>query len=217
MKTTAFFLVSMMMSALTFGQTNPQFQPKEAQTSISIHDYLRDHMNCPRENPGGFIPGTEVIAFVVTSTGELTDFRVVSSVSIHIDEDMIRVLKETSGSWLPGQINGESVAMEKEVSLAFMPYYYDPVSEAKKYLAKGNSVLYKNPKRALRFINEAYRLFPCDESVLVARSQCKYELGDVEGAVQDCNRIIALNSVDDIQHEVSDPNELLEQLLGYDE
>ena len=194
MKTTAIFLVSMMMSALTFGQTNPQFQTADGQQSASIYKYVREHINCPRENSICFHPGTEVIAFVVTSTGELEDFRVVNSVSKQMDEEMIRVLKETSGSWQPGLFKGEPVKTEYEVAMAFIPSNFDPVQEAKKYLINGNSLIYKNPRRALKFINEAYRLLPCCESVLVARSVCKAELGDVLGAREDCDRIIALKN-----------------------
>jgi len=207
MKTTATILASMMMSAMTFGQSNPQFQTADGQQSACIYKYVREHINCPARNPECFLPGTEVIAFTVTSTGELKDFKVVSSVSHLLDEEMILVLKETSGSWQPGQINGEPVKTEYEVAMAFIPSNFDPVQKASKYLSKGNSLIYKNPKRALRYINEAFRLFPYSESILVARSVCKVELGDVLGAREDCDRIIALNK--------SDSTKLPSQLMGY--
>jgi tetratricopeptide (TPR) repeat protein len=160
-----------------------------------------------------------VIAFVVTSAGELTDFQVINSVSSAIDVEMVRLLKATSGNWMPGFINGEPGAMKKEVSLVFIPYdNYDIVKEAKYYMDKGNNLLYvkKNPKRAMKCFNEAFRLRPSNESILAARSICKFELGDEQGAIQDCNRIIALNSYDGIQLDAADPIELLEQLItGY--
>lgn len=197
MKTKAIFLASMMMSAMTFGQTNPQFQA-DGQQSASIYKYVCEHINCPGENSICFRPGTEVIAFVVTSTGELEDFRVVNSISKQMDNEMIRVLKETRGSWQPGLFNGEPVKTEYEFAMAFISSNFDPVQEATKYLSKGNSLIYKNPRRALKFINEAFRLLPCCESVLVARSVCKAELGDVQGAREDCDRIIALNNSDEL-------------------
>jgi hypothetical protein len=198
MKTTAISLAVMMMSAMTFGQTHPHFQPADVQKSTSIYNYVREHINCPGENTACFIPGTEVIAFTVTSTGEVKDFKIVSSLSAQLDEEMIRALQATSGSWEPGRINGESADMKHEVAMAFIPSNFDPVQEATKYLSKGNSLIYKNPRRALRYINDAFRLFPCSESVLVARSVCKAELGDVLGAMEDCDRIIALNNSDEL-------------------
>ena len=235
MKTNAIFFLSMMMSTITFGQMNPQFQLEELQTTQpeflsfdtcyqgievnSIHDYLSNTVKYSQGSADCCLPGTEVIAFVVTSTGELTGFRVINSVSSAIDDKMISVLKGTSGNWMPGFINGEPVDMEKEVSLVFIPYdNYDIVKEAKYYMDKGNNLLYvkKNPKRAMKCFNEAFRLRPSNESILAARSICKFELGDEQGAIQDCNRIIALNSYDGIQLDAADPIELLEQLItGY--
>jgi len=201
MKTTAISFAVMMMSALTFGQTKPSYQTDNEQSSASIYNYIREHINCPAGNLTCFRPGTEVIAFVVTSAGELKDFRVVSSISQELDEAMIEVLKETSGNWEPGTVKGEATEMEHEVAMAFIPANFDPVMEATRYLTKGNALIYKNPKRALRYLNEAFRLLPCNESVLVARSTCKAQLGDTLGAVEDANRILSLNSQKDHQND----------------
>ena len=234
MKNNVMFLLGMAMSIMAYGQKQTQITLEEMSiippdfTGIattlqdheieSIHDYLCNYIKCPQGSSGCCFPGTEVIAFVVTSTGELTGFRVINSVSSAIDDEVIRVLKTTSGNWMPGFINGEPVSMEQEVSLVFIPSNnYDIVKEAKTYLDKGNKILFikKNPKRALKCFNEAFRLLPNKESILAARSICKYQMGDEQGAIQDCSRIIALNSFDGIQLDAADPIELLDQLMGY--
>lgn len=211
MKTTAISFAIIMMSAMIYGQPNPQFSQEE----MSIYDYLRVQMNFNGENTGYFLPGTEVIAFVINPNGELTDFRVINSISTDIDNEMIRALKETSGKWQPGFRDGNPVAMDQEVALAFMPHNYDFVSEAKSNLARGNRLLSSNPKRALKYYDNAYRLLPYNESILIARSLCKYKLGDMQGAIRDNNRIIALNGNQNGQDGVTDQLNLSENLIGY--
>jgi tetratricopeptide (TPR) repeat protein len=220
MKTTAFIFACVVMSAVTYGQTNPQFQPEEFQRAPanSINDYLHNNVKHFQDAALCCIPGTEVIAFVVTPEGELTGFRVINSVSPAVDDEVIRVLKETSGSWSPGSRNGVPVGMEQEVALVFIPNdHFNIVEEAKSLLDKGNRIftVKKDPERALKYFNDAFRLRPCEESILAARSRCMYTLGDIEGAILDCSRIIELNRSQSNQLEAADPFTLLEQLMDH--
>ncbi|MBE0652511.1 MAG: energy transducer TonB [Bacteroidales bacterium] len=222
MKTTAFIFAFVIMSSMTYGQTNPQFQPEEfpkAQAN-SIYDYLINNVKYFQDAALNCIPGTEVIAFLVTPEGELTGFRVINSVSPAVDDEVIRVLKETSGSWSPGFRNGVPAGMEQEVALVFVPNgYFNIVEEAKNLLDKGNRILTvkKDPERALKYFNDAFRLRPCEESILAARSRCLYTLGDIEGAILDCSRIIELNRSQSNQLEAADPFTLMEQLMDHAE
>ena len=111
MKSYVMFLLGMSMSIMAYGQKQTQLKPEEMsiippdftgiaaalqdQEIVSIHDYLSNNIKCPQESSGCFVPGTEVIAFVITSTGELSDFRIINSVSSAIDDEVIRVLKTT--------------------------------------------------------------------------------------------------------------------------
>lgn len=220
MKTTAFIFACVIMSAMTYGQTNPQFQPEEFQKSQanSIYDNLNNNVKHFQDAALYCIPGTEVIAFVVTPEGELTAFRVINSVSPAVDDAIIRVLKETSGSWTPGSRNGVPAGMEQEVALVFVPNgHFNIIEEAKSLLDKGNRIfaVKKDPERALKYFNEAFRLRPSEESILAARSRCLYTLGDLEGAIQDCSRIIELNRSQSNQLEAADPFKLMEQLMDH--
>jgi len=220
MKTTAFIFAFVIMSSMTYGQTNPQFQPEKfpkAQAN-SIYDYLNNNVKYFQDAALNCIPGTEVIAFVVTPEGELTGFRVINSVSPAVDDEVIRVLKETSGSWSPGSRNGVPAGMEQEVALVFVPNgHFNIVEEAKSLLDKGNRILTvkKDPERALKYFNDAFRLRPCEESILAARSRCLYTLGDIEGAILDCSRMIELNQSQNNQLEAADPFTLMEQLMDH--
>lgn len=233
MKTAAIFVFSLMMSVITFGQLNPQILSDDLHTTppefpgsvhsyqypdaTSIEEYLSNKVQYAQNEVDGSPPGTEVISFVVTSTGDLTEFRVINSVSTAIDEEVIRLLKTTSGCWRPGYTNGGPVDMEQEVSLVLIPYAnYDIVKEARNYLEKGIRLLdiQKNPRKALECLNKAIRLRPNNECILAARSRCKYELGDEFGAIQDCRRIMYLNSANGQELTATDPYVLLKQLMG---
>ena len=69
--------------------------------------------------------------------------------------------------------------MNQEVSVIFKPSEsYDLIAVAKKYQEKANSRMFEkeDPKSALKFCNQAIRLLPNEESLLAARSLCRYNL-----------------------------------------
>ena len=75
----------------------------------------------------------------------------------------------------------------------------------------------KNPKKALKYFNKAIRLLPKEESILAARSLCRYELGDEKGAIEDYNRIIASKNSNDLPPDAEYSNEVLSQVKRYAE
>jgi hypothetical protein len=46
-----------------------------------------------------------------------------------------------------------------------------------------------NPKKAVRFYNEALNYMPNEKNILAARMNCRQEMGDVKGAEQDQLRL----------------------------
>lgn len=213
MKTHAISITITAIAALTFSPTHAQDQdlremqitpPKfpakmimvHGQVASSIDEYLTFHVQYPGGSAHKNLLGTEVVRFEVSGTGTLSSFEVINSVSREIDEEVIRVLETTSGNWIPGTIDGAPSSQIREVSLVFKPSEaYDLVAHAREYQDKGNRLMFlkKDPKRALRFYNQAIMLLPSEESILAARCCCKCELGDEQGALQDLERILALN------------------------
>lgn len=143
-----------------------------------------------------------MIEFEVTSGGKLTGFKVINSVSPEIDEHVIALLKNTSGMWVPGKINGFPVSMKKEISVAFKWNEFaafaakDFTELARHYFEKGSKELFvKNqPEKALKHFNIGMRYLPCNESLLMLRGMCRFELGDEAGARQDWGRMKALEN-----------------------
>jgi tetratricopeptide (TPR) repeat protein len=201
----------------TFPEAELIFQGKNVE---SINDYLSNNIEFPQMSVNCGLQGTEVIQFIVTPKGELTDFNVINSVCSEIDREVIRILEVTSGLWKPAHINGEPVAMVKEVSLAFkLNEKNDFRVMAKKFAKQGDKMLFikKDPKRALKYYDMGITLSPNEESLLATRGLCKYELGDEEGARRDWNRIPTLKDNRNIHFEPNLLTNDFRELSGFAE
>ena len=171
----------------------------------TIEDYLAAAVQYPEEAAISFDEGTEVIQFVVTSEGNIADFKIINSVSPEIDEVVIEALKKTNGLWQPGSNNKFAVDMCKEVSLCFCANpdalekdstYF--LNKARSYFSRATKKLFikQKPKAALRNYNNAMRYQPCDKCLLASRGMCKYSMGDTEGACKDWNRLKTVGGTD---------------------
>jgi TonB family protein len=197
MKTSLFFAAGMLIAAIATGQNkeltsieinSPAFK---GDATKSINDFLQKHVEYPPESYQWKLQGTEVVQFVVTKQGKLSDYKVINSVSAEIDKEVIRLLELTSGMWAPGTINGEPVAMEKEVSLEFrLSPTTDFVEKAKWNMQKGNELLFlkDQPKKAIKYFDLAINYLPNNETIHGIRGYCKYRIGDEEGANRDWDR-----------------------------
>jgi len=165
--------------------------------------------------------GTAVVGFVVSTTGEVTDIQMINSLSYASDQEVISVLKKTSGNWSPAVVNGKVVSMKREVSVVFKPNKnYDLTKIALKSKEKAEEKLQSNdPKKAIKYYDRAIMVLPYEQSFFAARGLCKYETGDIEGARADWERINYLNKYDSSVFNYKpahiDPN--FKSLKGYDQ
>ena len=215
----------MLVTAFAFGQnqdlqeikvTPPKFRSAFYQ---NLNDFLLSGIEYPVESIKAGNEGTEVIHFVITPLGNITDIRIINSISEIIDLEMIRILEITAGKWIPGTANGEPVAMEKEISVVFkISEKSDFVSKAKSNLELGNKLLFenKNPKKALKYFDKCITLLPNEETLLAVRGLCKYEIGDIEGAKNDWNRLKILKEKNDAEFLI-ETSVIYSQLSGYSE
>jgi len=128
-------------------------------------------------------------------------------------------LEITAGMWIPGTVNGEPVTMEKEISVVFkISEKSDFVAKAKSNLELGNKILFenKNPDKALKYFDKSIKLLPNDETLLAVRGLCKYEMGDIEGAKNDWNRLKILEEKNDAELLI-EMSVIYSQLRGYSE
>ena len=220
MKTIIFFISCMLFTVIALGQepeatvnevkvTAPKFAGIENATAIlnrvkseTINEYLVKNF----EYSGHQFPeGTIVVQFAVTPAGELTDFNIINSVSRQIDQEMIRILKNTEGMWIPGYSNNVPVEMTKEVSMAFYPAGNSSKSvneiftkKATRYFNNGNKILFEknNPKKAMKYFSQGINYMPYDKSLLLLRGICRFETDDKKGAHKDWERLNSLGGFD---------------------
>jgi len=238
MKKNLFFALIMLAAGFASGQkqnvteievTAPQFtgiknaiQVKNESSATLIKKYLSKNVEFPVEDAATKTEGTEVVQFTVTYTGYVADFKIINSVSKDIDNEIIRVLKKTDGMWLPGYNNGKPVDMTKEVSLVFCLEKKNSESitdmftkKAANFFSAGTVAFFekKNPRKALKFYNCSANYLPYDNSLLLLRGVCRYELGDTEGAKEDWNRMASLGGTIDM----SEYTGQIAGLKGYNE
>lgn len=166
---------------------------KESENFNLIDEYLKANIILPQRTATRYDQGTEVVQFVVSTDGKLSDFEVINSVSREIDDEVIRVLKTTEGMWKPGANSGVPYAMPTTVTIAFKNSESNKSFKqmAERYFTKGSKKLLVDgkPKSALRKFDNAMMLLPYDQSVLLMRGICRYECGDREGAKRDWTRL----------------------------
>ena len=210
MKTKIIFFICMFSAFIAFGQnpksieettcTPPKFTGIKGTVPIllkekfpTIENYLRNNVTYPAVAVKQLQQGTEVMKFIVSTNGEVSNIEIVNSVSKEIDDEVTEALMTTNGMWKPGNNNGNPVAMEKEISLVFRledsRYSFNDLG--KKYYANGAGMLFINqrPKKALKYFNKGIVLFPNDRSLLALRGIALFEIGDKNGALHDWNRV----------------------------
>jgi hypothetical protein len=223
MKKYVIFLVGMVLSVMVFGQNGTKMvgvkeveviPPKftgtenvkatvEEDNSLSLRNYLLKNVNYPEGGSVWLSEGTEVVKFTVTPSGNVSDFKIVNSVSPDIDKELIRVLKTTNGMWNPGYNNGALTAMEQEVSAVFgnnsdgkiLTHFVNNATIC--FKLGSNALIFKqNPEKALRQFNQGIRYLPNDQALLLMRGMCYYNLGDKEKAKKDWDRLASLGGID---------------------
>ena len=181
--------------------TPPQFTGVENaeaflnnEESRSLADYVAKNFEYPEVRQGDFYEGTELVQFVVSANGEVSDIRVINSVSRTIDEEIIRVLKSTNGMWIPGTSDAKPTAMTRELAVLIKWDETDQDAlgrEFHKIAQRGFKhagelwFAKRKPKRALSCYNRCMRYRPNEEALLMMRGLCRYQLGDKEGARED--------------------------------
>ena len=170
-----------------------------------LRSYILQKMEYPLNAERCIIEGKTVIQFNVDEKGNVSKIKFANSLCPEIDKEIQRVLLTTNGMWKPGLNNDEPVEMPKELVVVFA--YSGSSDETIQQLFKeraitcfkaGTKKLYQkqNVKKALYHFNRGLRYMPFDQSLLLSRGMCLYELGDLSGAYNDWNRVLSSGGVD---------------------
>lgn len=141
------------------------------------------------------IGGTVIIRYNVLPTQMLSDFQVIHGVSSRFNKAVIDVLKSSNGMWKPGTINGQTVPMEREITVRFMEEGYNMHLSAQLITNKADQLLKKGKySRAIKLYSRAINSFPTYDYTIYQRGIAKYDSGDLEGALNDFKRVADLES-----------------------
>lgn len=84
----------------------------------AMMQFVKDNLQYPEDAKEGGIQGRVVLQFVVDKTGQVTDPKVMRSVSPSLDAEAIRVVKAMP-RWIPGSQDGEVVAVRYVLPVSF--------------------------------------------------------------------------------------------------
>ncbi len=211
MKTIKILFICMLATLFVTAQNVPPFALEEVEVvppkftsqkislangEESIKTFIAQNFVYPEGNR--LQEGTEVVQFTINTNGKLSNFKVVNSVSLAIDKEIISILENTDHMWIPGKNNGIPVNMEKEIAVQVKVGYSksnandrDFTSIARGYFTKGATKLFvhQKAKKALNQFEEAMRYRPYDQGILLMLALCEMELGHTESATAYVDRI----------------------------
>ena len=158
-------------------------------------EFIEENLCTPLNVRNWGIEWTVVIRFNVLPTRNLSEFQVIHSVSPIIDKAVIDVLEASNGMWIPGKINGRPVPMEKEVTVIYTIDETEMYKTAQLNKNKADKLLKEGKySRAIKIYSRAIEFCPNHELTIYRRGLAKYYIGDMEGALNDFERVVDLDS-----------------------
>ncbi|MFD3001774.1 energy transducer TonB [Pontibacter toksunensis] len=91
--------------AYTYAEQIPVYKDSEA----ALLTFLGSNIKYPEAAEKAGVEGITVMSFVVETDGTITDIEIVKSLSPETDQEAVRAVKLTSGSWIPGKNNGKDI------------------------------------------------------------------------------------------------------------
>lgn len=204
-----------------------RFIADNVSSTQAINEYLCNQICYPLKSINCNREGIEVVQFVVSPSGQLSDFNVINSVCPEIDEAMISALQTTNGMWKPAYKDGKAVANTTEIYRVFKiddeltaeEIHKEFTAKATDYFNRANKQLLEknNPARAKKLYSMGLNYLPYDESLLLGRGLCSYELGDIQSANKDWNRMKELAHRNQIAIDIENVASNYSEQEGYDE
>jgi protein TonB len=81
--------------------------------------FLKKNIKVPKEAKQAGVKGKVFISFVINKTGEMEEIEILKGLGYGLDEEAIRVLKLTSGMWIPGKTEGMPVKVKMSMPFVF--------------------------------------------------------------------------------------------------
>lgn len=163
--------------------------------SIGFNEFIQENLLLPVNSQNNGIEGAVVVQFNVSPTGSLSDFQVIESLFPAFDQSVISTLEATNGMWNPGLINGCPVIMNKEAVFVFKYEGTNIFQAAQTNINKADGLLKEGKySRAVKLYSKALGSCPNSDLIIYRRGLARYYAGNLEGALNDFNRVAYLDS-----------------------
>lgn len=206
MKLSYLIFVFAMFSSLAFAQNedettkpgiNNVLEPAfNGTTEVpGIKEYIEGNLCLPKIAQTWGVEGTVVVHFKVLPTRDLSEFQVIQSLSPEFDKAVIVALQSTNGMWSPGTIDGRPSSMEKEMIVVFKNEGSQLYTTAQLNKERADDLLQEGKySRAIKLYTKSIGSCPTSEISIYRRGLSKYYIGDLEGALNDFERVSDLGS-----------------------
>ncbi|MDO1446367.1 TonB family protein [Rhodocytophaga aerolata] len=94
-------------------------QPEFTGGMGSFVHFIANNLKTPKEARKAGVKGKVFVQFVVNKTGELEEVEILKGLGYGCDEEVIRVIKLTSGMWIPGKTEGMPVKVRMSLPVVF--------------------------------------------------------------------------------------------------
>ena len=99
-------------------KSKEEFIKPQPTNGDTYQQYLKDSLRYPETALEAKIKGFVMLQFIVGSTGEISQIKVIKSLGYGCDEEAIRLLRD-GPEWIPGSENGLPTDMEAELKVRF--------------------------------------------------------------------------------------------------
>ncbi|WP_338873034.1 TonB family protein [Spirosoma sp. SC4-14] len=86
---------------------------------LALREFISKNIQYPLSALKDRAEGQVVVSFVVCEDGTLCDYTVVEKVHPSLDREALRVIKKTTGNWIPGVSNGKRVRVKYNAPINF--------------------------------------------------------------------------------------------------
>ncbi|QHT69055.1 TonB family protein [Rhodocytophaga rosea] len=84
-----------------------------------FYDLVGKNLKFPSQARKAKVNGKVFVQFVINESGELEDIQILKGLGYGCDEEVIRVIKLSSGKWIPGKLNNKSAKARVSVPVQF--------------------------------------------------------------------------------------------------
>jgi Ca-activated chloride channel family protein len=86
----------------------------------ALQNFIKKNLTYPEKAKTAGISGTVKIQFTIDAKGNLSDFKVISSLGYGCDEEAIRLIKLTAGLWTPAEQGGVAISSTYTLPVKFL-------------------------------------------------------------------------------------------------